>query len=110
MARLAELAESERSSSEQNCARQLRKLLAATSLPEMINEVQHAKGEDTVTHTLRPTDLIRLIHTKNRAKFGQIFGANPVKLKEFWRSLIDSDDGREFQQLHPVLKTAAPKV
>ena len=36
MARLAELAECERSSSEQNCARQLRQLLAATSLTNMI--------------------------------------------------------------------------
>ena len=78
MGRLAGLATSERSSSEQNCARELKKLLAVTSLPKMIQAVPHTKGEDTVTHTLPPTDLVRLIHTHNRRKFGQIFGACPV--------------------------------
>ena len=46
MGRLAGLATSERSSSEQNCARGLRKLLAATSLPDMIQAVPHTKGKD----------------------------------------------------------------
>ena len=46
MGRLAGLATSERSSSEQNCARELRKLLAATSLPKMIQAVPHTKGKD----------------------------------------------------------------
>ena len=82
MGRLASLATGERSSSEQNWARQLKSLLADTSLPKMIAGVQHTRGEDTVTHIIRPTDLIRLIHTKNRAEFGQIFGADPVKLKD----------------------------
>ena len=81
MGRLAGLATSERSSSEQNCARELRKLLAVTSLPKMIQAVPHTKGEDTVTHTLPPVGLIRLIHTHNRTKFGQIFGACPVKTR-----------------------------
>ena len=46
MGRLAGLATSERSSSEQNCARELKKLLAVTSLPKMIQAVPHTKGKD----------------------------------------------------------------
>ena len=93
MSRLASLG-SERGGSEQNCVRGIRDLLAATSLPEMIHKVHHGLGDGTVTHTLPPTDLIRLIHSHNRTKFGQIFTADPVFLKKFWRSLFDSEHGR----------------
>ena len=103
IARIAELATSS-SGSEQNCMKNMHKLLAATSLPKMIQEVPHERGEYTVAHTLPPTEVIRLIHSHNRAKFGHIFSADTVRLKEFWRSLFDSDDGREFQQLHPVFR------
>ena len=108
MRRLAELG-SASSGSEKNCARKLKDLLAATALPEMIQNIPHTLGEDTVTHHLRPTDLIRLIHTHNRAKFGQIFTADPVALKKCWRSLFASEDGREFQQLHPGLRNKSPE-
>ena len=87
----------------------LRDLLAATSLPEMIHKVHHGLGDNTVTHTLPPTDLIRLIHSHNRTKFGQIFTADPVFLEGFWRDLFDSEDGRDFQQLHPGLRNRTPE-
>ena len=60
----------------------MKDILAATTLPKMIQEIPHTTGEDTVTRTLRPTDLIRLIRSHNRVKFGQIFGADPVALKQ----------------------------
>ena len=88
----------------------MKDLLAATSLSKMIQKVRHGLGEeDPVTHTLPPTGLIRLIHSHNRTKFGQIFTANPVFLERFWRSLFDSEDGREFQQLHPGLRNKTPE-
>ena len=108
MSRLASLG-SERGGSEQNCVKKMRDLLAATSLPEMIQKVHHGLGDGTVTHTLPPTDLIRLIHKHNRTKFGQIFTADPVFLEGFWRDLFDSEDGRDFQQLHPGLRNRTPE-
>ena len=75
----------------------------------MIREVQDAGHEDTLNHTLPPTDLIRLIHSQNRARFGQIFGADPPRLEQFWRSLFDSEDGREFKRLHPGLRDEDPE-
>ena len=74
----------------------------------MIREIQDAGHEDTVKHTLHPTDLIRLMHWHNRVKFGRIFGTNRVALYNVWRSLLSNDDGREFQQLHPDLTEKAP--
>ena len=108
LARIAQLG-SQSSGSAQNCSRQMQLLLDTTSLPTMIQEVPHVNGEDTVTHTLPPTEVIRLIHSHNRLKFGQIFSADTVRLKEFWRSLFSSDDGREFKQLHPVFRNVSPE-
>ena len=51
IARLAELG-STSGSSEQNCMRSMKTLLAGTSLPGMIQEIAHEEGEYTVTHTL----------------------------------------------------------
>ena len=67
MGRLAGLATSERSSSEQNCARELRKLLAVTSLPKMIQAVPHTKGKD-INSTQKSTKRLqrrRQIQEKN---------------------------------------------
>ena len=101
MARLVGLSNSEASGSEHNCSRKIKELLAATALPTMTREIPAAGDDDTVTHTIPPTALIRLIHMHNRVKFGQIFGTNRAALYKFWRSLLSSDAGREFQQLHP---------
>ena len=46
---------------------------------------------------------------RNRVKFGQIFGTNRAALKKFWQSLFSSDDGTEFQALHPDLKDKTPE-
>ena len=108
MSRLADLA-TESSGSTINCSRNLKQLLAATALPKMIREVPHQKGERTITHLLRPTDLFRLIHSRNRHKFGQIFGASRTALKSFWTSLFASEDGREFKALHPSLRAKDPE-
>ena len=93
MQRLAQLG-SEVSGSEKNCSHKLKDLLATTALPKLVRAIPHAEGEYTVTHHIRPTDLIRLIHSSNRHKFGHIFGANPVTLKQFWEELGASEDGR----------------
>ena len=70
----------------------------------MIQEVPHEVGEYTMTHHLPPTEVIRMIHSNNRRKFGTIFGADKMQLEQFWSGLFDSDDGKEFQKLHPTLK------
>ena len=75
----------------------------------MIRNIPDAGDDDTVTHTLPPTALIRLIHRPNRVKFGQIFGTDRAALKKFWQSLLSSDDGTEFQALHPDLKDKTPE-
>ena len=108
MSRLAALA-TETSGSTINCSRRLKQLLAETALPKMIREVPHRKGERTITHLLRPTDLIRLIHGRNRRKFSQIFGAGRTALKSFWTSLFASEDGREFKALPPSLRAKDPE-
>ena len=79
-------------------------MLAETALPRMIQEVPHEVGEYTMTHHLPPTEVIRMIHSNNRRKFGTIFGADKMQLEQFWSGLFDSDDGKEFQKLHPTLK------
>ena len=82
MSRLAALA-TRTSGSERNCCKKLFDLLAETALGKMARPVPHRKGERTITHHLRPTDLVRLIHSQNRSKFGQIFGADKATLKWF---------------------------
>ena len=88
----------------------MKELLAATALPDMIRTIPDVGVDDTVTHTLPPAVVIRLIHRHNRAKFGRIFGADRAALKKFWQSLLSSDDGKEFQALHPDLKDNPPKI
>ena len=61
----------------------MKALLAETRLANLIQEVSHPKGEYTVTHTLRPSALVRLTHQHNLQKFGLIFGADPARLKDF---------------------------
>ena len=75
----------------------------------MIRAIPDAGEDDTVTHTLPPAVVIRLMHRHNRAKFGRIFGTDRAALKKFWQSLLSSDDGTEFQDLHPDLKANAPE-
>ena len=53
--------------------------------------------------------MVRLIHSQNRAKFGQIFGADQATLKRFWETLFTSDEGREFKNLHPTLRLKQPE-
>ena len=84
-------------------------LLAETALPKLIQKVLHEPGEKTLTHHLRPSDLIRLIHTHNRRRWGHIFGANQATLEEFWTRLFASEDGRNFKHLHPLLRPKAPQ-
>ena len=102
MHRIAHLA-SQRLGSEKNVQRRLEALMAETALPEIIEELPHAKGEYTITHHLPPVELIRLIHKNNRRKFAHIFGADTARLHCFWRDLFSSVDGSEFQALHPLL-------
>ena len=108
MNRIANLA-SLTGGSEKNCSKKLASLLAETALPKLITPIPHEKGEKTITHHLRPTDLIRLIHRQNRSKFGQIFGAIQSSIRDFWASLFASDDGREFKNLHPTLRNKDPE-
>ena len=84
-------------------------LLAETALPKLVRAIPHGRGEKTITHHLRPTDLVRLIQSQKRRKLGQIFGANRETLKWFWESLLASDDGREFKNLHPTLRAKDPE-
>ena len=93
----------------QTHGKRLKHLLAETALPKLVREVPHTKGEDTITHLIRPTELIRLIHSHNRRKFGQTFNADQAALKQFWTSLFASEDGREFKNLHPSLRDKSPE-
>ena len=108
MSRLAHLG-TQRSGSQRNCQHELMQLLAETALPKMVQSVPHERGEKTITHHLRPSDVIRLIHKHNRRKFGQIFGANRTDLIWFWEGLFATDPGREFKSLHPILVTKSPE-
>ena len=108
MARLSGLA-SETSGSEQNISKRLIDLLAKTGLTKLIRDIPHEKGKKTVTHHIRPADLIRLIHTHNRRRFVRIFGADKEKLKSFWEGLFSSADGQEFKDLHPALRLKQPE-
>ena len=101
--RLADLACGS-SGSVRNCQRKLIEMLAETVLPKMIQEVPHEDGEHSMTHHLPPTEVIRMIHRNNRDKFAAIFTANKDTLELFWSELFKSDDGKEFQRLHPALK------
>ena len=75
----------------------------------MAEAIPHERGEKTVTHHLRPTVLIGLIHSQSRRKFGQIFGADRATLRFVWRSLCASDDGSKFRDLHPTLRGKGPE-
>ena len=108
MSRLAGIA-SMTSSSDKNCSSKLIDLLSLTGLDKMVRPVPHAKKEMTITHHLRPSDLIRLIHCRNRTKFHKIFGTNKAELKAFWESLFSTEEGREFKELHPALRLQQPE-
>ena len=108
MARLAALA-SERSGSVQNCHKNLMTLMADTALVEMIEKVPHEPGLTTLTHHLRPSALIKLIHRHNRRRWGRIFSANKELLKDFWTDLFAQPDGEDFKNLHPILRGKTPE-
>ena len=91
LGRLAGLA-STTSSSEKNCSKALLALLADTALAKLVRPVRHEPNEKTIAHHLRPTDLIRLIHSHSRRRFGLIFGAVKANLKSFWESLFSTED------------------
>ena len=97
------------SSSDKNCSSKSIDLLSQTGLDTLVRPVPHAKKEKTITYHLRPTDLIRLIHSRNRKRFGKIFGANKTELKAFWESLFSTEEGREFKELHPTLRLQQPE-
>ena len=80
MGRLAGIA-SMTSSSDKNCSSKSIDLLSQTGLDTLVRPVPHAKKEKTITYHLRPTDLMRLIHSRNRRKFGKIFGANKADFR-----------------------------
>ena len=80
MARLAGLATAETDGREKTVRTKMKELLAATALPTMIRTIPDAGEDGTVTHTLPPSVLIRLIHKHNRAKFGRIFGTDRAAL------------------------------
>ena len=62
MSRLAALA-SRTSGSDRNCCKKVVELLAEAALAKMVRPVPHQQGARTITHHLRPTDLVRLIHS-----------------------------------------------
>ena len=108
MGRLAGIA-SMTSSSDKNCSSKSIDLLSQTGLDTLVRPVPHAKKEKTITYHLRPTDLMRLIHSRNRRKFGKIFGANKADLKAFWTSSFSTKEGQEFKELHPTLRLQQPE-
>ena len=75
----------------------------------MVEALPHIRGEATVTHHLRPSELLRLLHSHNRRKFGHIFGTDRAALKSFWEGLFGSPDGQYFKRLHPTLRDKSPK-
>ena len=93
MGRLAALA-STTSGSEKNCSKGLLALLADTALVKIVRPVPHEPNEKTITHHLRPSDLIRLIHSHNRRRFGLILGADKATLKSFWEFLFSTEVGQ----------------
>ena len=95
---------------EKNCSREFVELLAETALAKTVRPVPHEPGEKTITHRLRPTDLIRLIHSRNRRKFGLIFGAGRANLASFWESVFSTGDGQEINKKnHPTLRLKQPE-
>ena len=107
--RIADLANMGTPGSQKNCTRKLLELLAETALNAMVLEVPHERGEYHITHHLPPSNVIKMIFSYNRKKFGTIFGADKVKLKRFWSDLFSSDEGKEFQRLHPNLTGRTPE-
>ena len=74
----------------------------------MIQDVP-SSGNDSFTHHLPPSEIIRMIHSYNRSKFGTIFGASEASLKSFWADLFSKDEGKEFKSLHPTLRDKSPE-
>ena len=111
MKRLAEVASDQTNGSEQNCARKLRDLLAATALPKMIKGIPHATGEETVTHILCPTDLIRFIDSHIPDQVRHDLRGGPSEAQGVVAiSIFASPDGQDFKQLHPALGTRTPNI
>ena len=84
-------------------------MLAETALTAMVYEVPHERGEYHITHHLPPSNVIKMIFSYNRKKFGTIFGADKAKLKAFWTDLFSSDEGKEYKNLHPTLIDQTPE-
>ena len=84
-------------------------ILADTALVKMVQNIPHEQGQPTLTHHLRPSDLIKLIHKHNRSRWGRMFYAYKEQIEEFWTGLFSQPDGQDFKQLHPILRGKTPE-
>ena len=58
----------------------------------------------SINSMVRPSVMFSWLHRCNRRLFERFFCANKVTLRSFWERLFSSESGREFKQLHPILR------
>ena len=68
------------------------------------NYIHQMPGDGKCSHTIRPTDMMRLL-SLNPENLKKHFRLNRDAIREFWRALLSSEQGRHMQSLHPYLRT-----
>lgn len=65
-------------------------------------------GGSCVTHIVYPHELMNYIHRNFPHAFEHHLGANPTKVKDFWRQFLSTPYGVELHQSHPAIRGKTP--
>ena len=100
------IAEISRSIDDSDLSAKLIRLFSDTCrLGEVVTAVH---GDPHVSHLLLPSSIMRWVHRNRRDLFVSHWGADAVKIEQFWLRLFSTEAGKELQQLHPGLVGRSP--
>ena len=57
---------------------------------------------------IKPSMMMKLVHSHNPVRFIKSFGACIIQLQRFWHDFFDSRDGAAYRRIHPYLRDKSP--
>ena len=91
---------------DRNCNFNLMRLFNDRSkLGDLIRRID---GDGGVSCMVLPSTFSRWFHSIDRPKFLNMWGADANILERFWTSLLSSQEGREYRQIHPGIRNKTP--
>ena len=82
-------------------SRIMRLLLEKVGFEQFLTAVE--PDSTNVTHILKPSELMRALHTYNPSRFVRAFGADPDRCQRFWEQYLSTPEGIEAASQCPYL-------